>query len=351
MDKLRFVAACVLCFSLALVTATSALGQAVGTTFTYQGELRSTGQPANGAFDFQFRLFNAATDGAQVGPTIIASSVGVSAGLFTVPLDFGPGQFAGDAQWLEIGVRASGSGTFETLTPRTAVTAAPYALGAIAALPNSVTTTSIVDGSVGSSDVNASQIQRRVVGTCTGSSGVQGVAADGTVVCGTFAGNPGTVTSVQTGTGLVGGPITSSGTISIAPGGVGASQINSAEVQARISTACGSGQFVRAIGADGVPTCAADVVGSGTVTSVQTGAGLQGGPITGAGTIEIAPSGVVRAMIADGAIGAAQVDAAQVQRRVTGTCAVGQVITAIDATGSVQCGDVPFTPRETLAAC
>lgn len=348
MDTIRWAAARLLFISMMLVGHGAAFGQAVGTAFTYQGELRSTGQPANGAFDFQFRLFNAATGGSQVGAMIISSSVGVSGGLFTVPLDFGPGQFAGDAQWLEIGVRASGSGTFETLTPRTAVMAAPYALGAVAALPNSVTTTSIVDGTVGSNDVNAGQIQRRVVGTCIGSSGVQGVAADGTVVCGSFAGNLGTVTSIQTGTGLAGGPITTSGTISIAPGGVGSVQINPAEVQARVSTACGAGQFVRAIGADGVPTCAADVVGTGTVTSVQTGAGLQGGPITGAGTIEVAPSGIVRAMIAEGAVGGAQVDSAEVQRRVVGACAVGQVITAINASGSVQCGDVPFTPRETL---
>jgi hypothetical protein len=35
------------------------------TVFTYQGKLGSAGQPANGAHDFQFRLFDAETGGTQ----------------------------------------------------------------------------------------------------------------------------------------------------------------------------------------------------------------------------------------------------------------------------------------------
>jgi hypothetical protein len=347
MNSLRAWLLAGLCIAAATLSH-GAAAQAVGSAFTYQGELRASGQPANGAYDFQFRLFNANTAGAQIGTTLIVSSVGVAGGLFTVPLDFGPGQFAGDAQWLEIAVRAAGAGTFEVLTPRTAITAAPYALGAVAALPNAVTGTSVVDGSIGAADINPSQIQRRVVGTCAANAGVQGIGGDGTVVCGTFAGNPGTVTNIQTGAGLTGGPITSTGTIAVAPGGVGLTQINTGEVQARIASACPPGQFVRGVASDGTPTCAPDSVGTGTLTSIQTGPGLQGGPITAAGTISVAPEGIQRSMVAPGAIGATQIDSAAVQRRVLGTCSVGQVITAINADGSVGCADAPAAPREVL---
>lgn len=101
-------------------------------------------------------------------------------------------------------------------------------------------------------------------------------------------GNPGTVTSVDTGTGLTGGPITSSGTISVAtdgitstqildgtitaadiasnaigtneikPGGVGVADIALNEVQSRVSDSCPPGQSIRAIDSGGSVTCEID---------------------------------------------------------------------------------------------
>ena len=38
----------------------------MGTAFTYQGRFNSGGSPANGAYDFEFKLFDAATAGTQV---------------------------------------------------------------------------------------------------------------------------------------------------------------------------------------------------------------------------------------------------------------------------------------------
>ncbi|MBK7145503.1 MAG: hypothetical protein IPH76_09945 [Xanthomonadales bacterium] len=162
-----------------------------------------------------------------------------------MPLDFGPAQFAGDRQWLEIQIRPVGSGSYETLRPRTEVTAAPYAWGAKAALADSVTSTSIVDGTLGSVDVNAGQIQRRITGTCPAGQYARVVNVDGTVTCGTDAG--GTVMSIASGAGLTGGPITTTGTISVAPGGIGATQIDDAQVQRRVIGNRPAGQYAGAV--------------------------------------------------------------------------------------------------------
>jgi trimeric autotransporter adhesin len=88
-------------------------------------------------------------------------------------------------------------------------------------------------------------------------------------------GSNGTVTSVSTGPGLAGGPITGAGTITLA-----ASQLLP-------TTACAVGQVSKWV-APGEWACAADNAGAGTVTSVATGAGLAGGPISASGTISLA---------------------------------------------------------------
>jgi trimeric autotransporter adhesin len=103
------------------------------TAFTYQGFLTENGGPANGASDFEFKLYNAASAGAQQGSTVTFDDVGVTNGLFTVTLDFG-NQFPGAARWLEIGVRTNGGGAFSTLNPRQSITATPYAIKAANAM-------------------------------------------------------------------------------------------------------------------------------------------------------------------------------------------------------------------------
>jgi hypothetical protein len=157
----------------------------LGTAFTYQGELRDSGQPANGAYDFEFRLYTTqAGGGAPLGPTVSRNDVVASGGRFATELDFGNAQFAGDAQWLEVAVRAGAStGAFVTLLPRQPVTPAPYALGAKNALSDSVTGTSVVDGSLGAADINAAAVQARVSGVCPPGFAMRGVAIDGTVAC------------------------------------------------------------------------------------------------------------------------------------------------------------------------
>jgi hypothetical protein len=96
----------------------------VGSGFTYWGRLND---PANGQYDFIFKLYDAASGGNQIGPDDNKPNQTVTDGIFTVTLDFGNGTFNGQARWLEIAVRPAGGGSYTTLSPRQALTATPYA--------------------------------------------------------------------------------------------------------------------------------------------------------------------------------------------------------------------------------
>src|SRR5215813_5031396 len=102
------------------------------TEFTYQGKLTDSGNLANGSYDFQFKLFDTVTvgTGTQQGSTVTVSNVTVTAGIFTVSLDFGvcASCFNGSARFLEIAVKPTSGGTFTTLSPRQPITSTPYAI-------------------------------------------------------------------------------------------------------------------------------------------------------------------------------------------------------------------------------
>ncbi|MGC9399008.1 MAG: hypothetical protein ACP5HM_07710 [Anaerolineae bacterium] len=103
----------------------------VEAAFTYQGRLTNDqGEPLTGTYDFEFRLYDGSGSGAaQVGSAVTVNDQQVNEGYFTVQLDFGASAFTGDARWLEVAVRAgSSTGSYTALSPRQALTAAPYAL-------------------------------------------------------------------------------------------------------------------------------------------------------------------------------------------------------------------------------
>ena len=103
-----------------------------GTAFSYQGSLSEDDHPANGSYDFRFILYDAAEGGSQVGSTLEVADQVVSQGQFTAVLDFGRDPFNGAALWLEVAVRpGDSSGNYTVLSPRQALTAAPYALYAL----------------------------------------------------------------------------------------------------------------------------------------------------------------------------------------------------------------------------
>jgi hypothetical protein len=228
--------------------------QSLGSAFSYQGQLKEAGVPASGLYDIQaclFSTFSGATSLLLCAQD--SDDVPVSAGLFSVALDFGAATFVGQQRYLELRVRPGAStGSYTVLSPRQLLRATPEAL-------------------------------RANVASAAPWSGLTGVPAG-------FADNTdndsgGTVTSVSAGTGLSGGAITGSGTIGIANGGVtglqlaaaavgtpqlangavtseklangavGLAQVNTAQIQTRISGSCGAGDYLRGINADGSLNC------------------------------------------------------------------------------------------------
>ena len=102
---------------------------AQGTAFAYQGRLNNGGSPAAGTFDFVFTLYDTNITGLAIAGPVTNNGVGVTNGLFTTLVDFGPGAFTGGAtNWLEIGVATNGVLTFNTLAPRQELTPVPYAV-------------------------------------------------------------------------------------------------------------------------------------------------------------------------------------------------------------------------------
>ena len=88
----------------------------VGSGITYEGRLTdSLGNPANGAYDFTFKLFDSAVGGVQFGSTVTVTNETVTGGIFDVTLNFGTSQFFGDARWLETAAALTG-GTLVTLS-------------------------------------------------------------------------------------------------------------------------------------------------------------------------------------------------------------------------------------------
>ena len=119
--------------ALGLMVCSAGVGQAapMGTVFTYQGRLIDSNSTADGPYDFQFKLYDAASDGNEIGSAIDVNECDVIDGYFTVALDYGGGIFDGNDRWLEIAVRPgeqNDPNVYTTLSPRQEITPTPYAL-------------------------------------------------------------------------------------------------------------------------------------------------------------------------------------------------------------------------------
>jgi hypothetical protein len=109
---------------------------AQGTAFTYQGQLSAGGSPANGLYDFRFKLESDPLGDFPATGFVFTNAVPVSNGLFAATIDFGTGLFTGPNYWLDVEVRTNNPANtlaYTALLPLQALTPAPYAIFATTA--------------------------------------------------------------------------------------------------------------------------------------------------------------------------------------------------------------------------
>ncbi|MBI1761705.1 MAG: hypothetical protein HYR56_09750 [Acidobacteria bacterium] len=284
------------------------------TAFTYQGRLTDAGQPANGTYDLQFKLFDSVTvgTGTQQGATLVRTPVAASAGIFTVTLDFGANVFGGPDRFLEIGVRPAGSvNAYTVLAPRQPILSAPYAIQSLFAVTatiattavnfsgalagdvtgtqsatvlsnNAVTTPKLADGSVTNAKI-ADVAGSKISGSLT-SATIPGANVTGAVANATNATNA--VTSVNF-SGALAGDVT---------GTQGATTVQKLRNLPLPTPVLADNGKVLRYKNDGVNPAsfelAADANSGGTLTGVTAGTGLSGGGTSGNVTVGIAAGGV-----------------------------------------------------------
>jgi hypothetical protein len=332
--------------------------QAQNTEFVFQGQLQSTGTPANGSFDMEFALFDLVGGGSQIGSTLTRSGVAVSNGIFSVNLDFGS-SFPGATRFLEIKVRAAGGGSFTTLSPRQVVTSSPYSIKSLnsdnaasaatatnatnaANAQNAVTFSGTLNGDVTGTQASTTveRLRGRTVSATQPSNGQVLKFNTGTSQWEPAAdetgggGGGGTITGVTAGTGLSGGGTTGSVTLNIAPGGIGPAELASNAVttakiadanvtNAKIADVEGSkitGSITTAtIPGTNVTGTVANATNAVNATNATNFTGSLAGDVTGTqNTTAIAPNAVTTGKMADAAVTAAKIAQGQVVKGLNG---------------------------------
>ncbi|MFZ4575033.1 MAG: hypothetical protein ACOYN0_11585 [Phycisphaerales bacterium] len=269
---------------IAALGATRAWAQS--TSFTYQGELTQASVPANGVFDFEFKLFDALQPTLQIGPTVCRDNVVVNNGRFTTRLDFGP-VFTGTAAalFVELSVRTDNGldctvpGGFATLVPRQEITLAPFATFATTSreslLLNGQTSGSLLQRSNHTGALPGAAL------TGTYASAVSMVNASN-AFSGTFTGSGAAITSLNAAN-------ISSGVLSIARGGTG-----------RDTSGATTGQVLKFTGTTWAPGTDID---TDTNTTYSAGAGLL---LTGT-VFSVSDGGITSAMVFDNSLTAADI--------------------------------------------
>jgi hypothetical protein len=158
----------------------------LSSAFTYQGQIKQGGSPAEGLVDLRFWLYDGSGGGSVLlGGPINHVGIPVANGLFTVELNFGAGMFLADERWLQIEITApsnGGNGPFTTLSPRQIVRPAPVAMFAMSGNtgPQGLPGATGLQGPVGPPGATGATGSQGPVGATgatgpTGSTGPQGI--------------------------------------------------------------------------------------------------------------------------------------------------------------------------------
>ncbi len=149
-------------------------GAWIGSSFTYQGQLKNNNSVVNGYCDFIWDVFAGPIGGVSLA-TDSDSNFMVTNGLFTAIIDLPITVFDGNQLYLEIQVRCpAGAGTYTLLSPRLEIRAAPYALGLRLPFAHTVAVTSVPVFSVINSA--AATNSPSIFGSSAGGDGVRGVS-------------------------------------------------------------------------------------------------------------------------------------------------------------------------------
>ncbi len=197
-------------------------------TINYQGVLTDTGGTAiNTPVVMTFRLYNAASGGAALW-TETQLSVNVVNGRFNAVLGSVPASpltLPFDVPyWLTVSINADAE-----MSPRQPLASSPYAfrastLDSAATLPGlqisgTITTATLpttnLTGTIGTAQIAGNAVTQAKLSPVSGAAAGKVLGTDGSNLQWLTAG-VGSVTAVGTGSGLTGGPITGSGTISLA---------------------------------------------------------------------------------------------------------------------------------------
>jgi hypothetical protein len=168
-----------LVFVFAVLMAGVVVGQ--GSGFNFQGRLNDGTVPANGRYDLQFRLYDAAVGGNPIGSLLARPNTVLINGVFSVGLDFGASAFANPNNiYIEISVRPNGSpNAFTILGPRQQLTIVPLAIRAGTAT-NADHATSADSATNAQNSVNAQNaVNATTAATATNALSLGGVAAAG----------------------------------------------------------------------------------------------------------------------------------------------------------------------------
>jgi hypothetical protein len=306
------------------------------TAFTYQGELRNNGAPVNGTLQVFITPYAEAQGGAPLAATVEVDGVPAVDGLFSLPIDFGPGFFVGDDVWLEIGMRVNG-GDQQLLSPRQQVTPAPYALKVRL---NSVTGLEIQDGEVGAADLAAGSVVAGKIAT----DAVTAVSIAGGAVATDELANA-AVTTIKLADSAVTSAKVADATLTaadLADGSVATAELAIASVtSSRLADgAVGSTQLADA-SVTGTQVADSSLGTADFADSAVTTPDLANASVTAP---KLADGAVTATKIAIGAVGAAQVNLSQVQARLTANCPPGMSLRGIGSGGTAICNNALSYP-------